>query len=521
MVLKKTITVNLTGILFTIDEDAYDLLHTYLEKIRLHFGKEPGGEEIYTDIETRVSELLQQKLSESKTIITFEDVKEVILVMGQPADMGVEDKGLEGTGSKFGNKRLFRDPEERILGGVASGIAAYFGIDPVIIRLIFVICMFFGFGFLLYLILWIVVPEARTISEKLEMKGQRVNISNIEKSFRKEISEIGDRLSNLGSQARETIRRQKETRGSAMDQTVQAVGEIVKFAFRVILIILGVALCITGLLVLFAVISFLFGWGGWIHPQDDINMLFFPSLFDSLFGSDFEFGFMQLALLLFLGIPLVSLFYSGIRMIFRIPPIRYAAIVMFNIWLISLVMVAFLTFKTVRTFQYSATIKSEIPLDSCPSDTIYLKFDDWYSDDPHKFHVGGSGDFDYVRFMPDGPVLIRPVLRIKPIPEGPMTITNISYARGKSVEIARQNAAAVTTVVHQNDSLIVITPCIPLEEGVPFRGERVRMILHVPAGKYLHFDDQFDPLLDFDIIDFPFDYTGKTFLVTRDGLKEN
>jgi len=210
--MKKTISINISGIVFNIDEDAFDKLKLYMERLKSHFRNTEGGEEIINDIENRIAELLQSKLGSEKQVITDKDIDEVIEKMGQPSDF-TEDDDQDGqeegeTTSSSQYKRLYRDPENRILGGVSSGIAAYFKIDPLWIRLLFVVFTIFpGIGILIYIILWIVVPEARTTTEKLEMKGEPVNISNIEKSISEEITQIKDKLSDLTDEAKKTFKK--------------------------------------------------------------------------------------------------------------------------------------------------------------------------------------------------------------------------------------------------------------------------------------------------------------------------
>ena len=188
--MNKTVTVNIGGIVFHIDEIAYDKLRDYLETIRNYFRGSDGSEEIVQDIESRIAEMLQEKI-QNKQVVILNDVNDVINNMGRPEDFadGMEEEGFTDMPplSSQGEikKRLFRDPDDKVLGGVCSGVGSYLGIDPAWIRIAFLIAFFvFGSGFLLYVILWIIMPEAKTTAEKLQMKGENVNISNIEKSFK-------------------------------------------------------------------------------------------------------------------------------------------------------------------------------------------------------------------------------------------------------------------------------------------------------------------------------------------------
>ena len=178
--------INLGGFPFTIDEHAYEHLSRYLETIHRHFRGSEGYEEITNDIEARMAELFQESLGERGTIITMKEVNDAIVIMGTPEDFGAEPLEEEpqprtGSSGYRPGKRLFRNPEDEVLGGVCSGIAAYFGIaDPLWIRLLFiVITISGGFGIPAYLILWAILPKAETASDRLAMRGEPINASNI------------------------------------------------------------------------------------------------------------------------------------------------------------------------------------------------------------------------------------------------------------------------------------------------------------------------------------------------------
>ena len=156
--MKKTFNINISGIIFHIDEDAYEKLSLYLKRLKQHFDKTDSGKDIIGDIENRIAELLQEKLSDKKQVITLADIDEVITLMGEPYEFSEEEETSSNSQQSYQKtygKRLFRDTDTRIIGGVCSGIAAYFNIDPLWVRLGFVLAAFSGFGFLIYLILWI------------------------------------------------------------------------------------------------------------------------------------------------------------------------------------------------------------------------------------------------------------------------------------------------------------------------------------------------------------------------------
>ena len=189
--MKKTFSVNLGNRVYNIDEDAYLKLNAYLERIESHFSDLKEREDIINDIELRISELFSERLGVNKQVITLADVDEVIRIMGDPHEISGSEEEPGGTWERSsGSKRIYRDPDDRMISGVCGGLAAYTNIDPVIMRLIFVVLLFMGIGALVYIILWIVVPEARTTAQKLEMRGDSVNASNIGNFFKDEFENV-------------------------------------------------------------------------------------------------------------------------------------------------------------------------------------------------------------------------------------------------------------------------------------------------------------------------------------------
>ena len=190
--MKITVSINLGGYSFNIDEDAYAELKSYLRNLELHFAGEESSSEILSDIETRMAELFRTKITSYKQVINIDDVSQVISVLGTPED--ISDNEGPSARDKFsspGYHRMYRDPDHRIIGGVCSGMGAYWDVDPLIIRIIFIaLVLAGGIGVLVYLILYIVLPEAKTTAQKIEMKGNPVNIHNIKDSVKREFDTV-------------------------------------------------------------------------------------------------------------------------------------------------------------------------------------------------------------------------------------------------------------------------------------------------------------------------------------------
>ncbi len=184
--MNKTVTINIAGFVYHIDEDAFNKLDSYLNAVRGSIQQE-GEEEIIADIEGRIGELFSERVDQQTGVIRMNHVDEIINIMGKPEDYIIDDEipAPQQFISSKQPKKIYRDGEKRVFGGVCSGIGHYLNVDPVWIRIIFVLLFFlYGISILVYLILWIVIPKARNTSEILEMLGEPVTISNIEKRFK-------------------------------------------------------------------------------------------------------------------------------------------------------------------------------------------------------------------------------------------------------------------------------------------------------------------------------------------------
>lgn len=204
--MKKTISVNIKGLSFTIEEDAYELLQDYLDRLENTLGIQEEGKEILEDIELRIAELFMQRLSDSKTVIERADVEQILNTLGKPEDFvefneeddSESNKVFEEANKGSTEKRLFRDEENATIAGVCAGIANYFNMDVVIIRIIFVVIFLFaGFGFPLYLILWIAVPKAKNTIDRLRMKGRPITVENVKAEVEHAAEKIKDGSRNF------------------------------------------------------------------------------------------------------------------------------------------------------------------------------------------------------------------------------------------------------------------------------------------------------------------------------------
>ena len=303
--MKKTFNINLGGIVFHIDEDAYELLDKYLSNLRIHISKEEGAEEIVHDMELRISELFSERLNERKQVVTLTDVEEIIAQMGKPEEFSEDttQDANEYIKEEKGPKRLFRDPDNKVIGGVCSGIAAYLGWDVTAVRIIFIALAlpFILNGSLIlngvviaYIIAWIIIPEANTAAEKLSMKGMKVNVENIGKTVTDGFEKVNDFVKS-------------EKPRSFLQRVGEAIVGVVGFLIKCILVI--AAICFTPVLfvVLIVFVSLLAAATGVISAVPTMLYEMMPKIDWSIVNlSPFTTSLMSISGILVIGIPIVG-----------------------------------------------------------------------------------------------------------------------------------------------------------------------------------------------------------------------
>jgi phage shock protein PspC (stress-responsive transcriptional regulator) len=235
--MNKTVSIHIQGFAFILEEQAYEVLRKYLNDLSAILQNEEGKDEILQDIELRIIELLQEKVN-AQQVVQLEVIEEIIKLLGSPEAFGEEETttsqtSAESTESMAAHKRFFRDPENPILGGVAGGVAAYFNIDVVFIRVAFVLfTMVFGSGVPIYILLWIITPVAKTASEKLQMNGRPVNVESIKTEFK----EAADRVEGKAKRWTKQLRN-----GSGLSQSARRFVDFISKAVGVFLIFWGLA----------------------------------------------------------------------------------------------------------------------------------------------------------------------------------------------------------------------------------------------------------------------------------------
>ena len=485
--MNKTTSINLGGYFFHIDEDAFRKLSNYFDAVRKSLSPD-GREEIINDIESRISELFTEKLGTSKQVIGIKEVDDIITIMGQPEDYKIEDETLKNDfHSNFAKtsttKKLYRDKENSFLGGVLSGLGHYFGVDPLWLRIIMVILFFgFGTGLVLYIILWVLIPEAVTTSQKLEMKGEPITISNIEKKVKEGFNEISDKFSNLDH---DKITSNAKNGAERIGNTLS---EIIASIFKVISKIIG------GFIVLFTTMSVI------SVVICGIAMLFFSSMPDNFiynhlhtpFSFETPIWIQGILLIIVIGIPLFFMLILGLRILStRIKSIgntiNYSLLA---IWIIGLGAVLFLTIKEISQNAYSGKKIEKIAIKIKPTDTLNIKFisNNFYSKNIYEYK-----NFEVIHDDADKEIIFSNNVSIKIAETNePIAFLQIEKsAEGSSNKNAKKTAEKIKyNVKIENNNLILDNYWIT-DLANKKHDQEVELFLYLPKGTIFKVDKNF------------------------------
>lgn len=374
--MNKTININLGGIYFHIDEIAYEKLRRYLDAINASLSSDPyGKDEIIADIEARISELLSEKIKDNRQVINEQHVDDIIKVMGQPEDYSFDEELFNSnttTSSSSPSKKLFRDGDDKILGGVSSGLGHYFGIDAIWFRIMWIVLVFGGgFGFLGYILFWILVPEAKTTAEKLQMKGEVVNLSNIERKIKEEFKEMGDRIKGTDY---------SKAKSGAQD-IVDTLGKILGTFFMVVGKFIGVLIIIIATAVILGLVVGGFSLGTFEMMGFGSEFAEYPPFF---FKSTLPVWLLITFIFTAIGVPFVFLFMLGLRIISNNAKIigKTFKLTLLGLWIVSILGLIYsgIEYSTHTAYDGFNTTNHDLPF--VLTDTLKIKMvgNDMYAD---------------------------------------------------------------------------------------------------------------------------------------------
>lgn len=474
--MNKTVNINLGGMFFHIDEDAFQKLNRYFEAVKRSLSNSTGKDEIMKDIEMRIAELLTEKNKGEKQVVGIRDVEEIITVMGQPEDYRIDDENtseepsLSYTSSKRA-KKLYRDTEKGMLGGVLSGFGHYLGIDALWLRILMVILVFtFGTGILVYLLLWILMPVAVTTTEKLEMTGEPVTISNIEKKVREEFENISDKFKSVdydkfGKHAKTGA----EKFGNNLSEVILRIFSILGKVIGAILVVSAASTLVS--LILFVIttgsISFTdFPWQNYVE-----NYIEYP-----LWGI----GLLTLGAI---GIPFFFLLILGLKLLINnMKSIGNAAkYTLLAIWVISVGALIALGLKQATQIAFDAKTVQKQKFELNPKDTLYIKFthNDYYAkniEDNHEFLIAQDSTGKQVIYSNN----IR--FHIVKTDDKTPYIQIEKEAQGKSFQEAKQRAEQIRYSFKVDGNHLIFDNYLLTEVKNKYRDQEVEIFLYLPEG---------------------------------------
>lgn len=555
--MKKNISINISGIIFHIEEDGYDILRKYLDSINAYFSSFEDNSEILADIESRIAELFLSKLSEGKQVITKDDVNSLIHTMGSVSDFKAAEEqenaggtqttkstkkekrsSSQGTTSKklyrdqkrkilggvcaglahyfnidpvwprllfallvlgsYGGlllvyiilwillpasaeleeeeevKKMFRDPEKKVIGGVASGVSVFFGIDITLVRVLFVVFTIIGgIGFLTYIILWIALPEAKSITEKMQMQGEPVTLSNIESSVKKGLNEKDNEEESLLAKI---ILFPFRLIAMIINGLAKILGPIFSMSVEILRVGFGVLITMIGIILLF---SLFFSAGAVLGVFSMGPEPFWWNMNVKGLGLPIEAMRNTFPLWVLLTgfvtalIPALFLALLGISVIVK--RVIFKPIVGWSLFVLFFICLALLSFKipqTIYSFREEGTVRQE---EQYPADGKTLVF---------KINEVGLEDYDVSS------------LRIIGQDENNIRIVKRFEAQGPTRKAAIENAETVTYQILRQDSIYTFDSNITFKDKAAFRAQRINIDVYVPYNQDIVIDKYLWDLID-------------------------
>jgi phage shock protein PspC (stress-responsive transcriptional regulator) len=488
--MNKTVNINLGGIFFHIDEDAFQKLTRYFDAIKRSLSSSSGQEEIIHDIEMRIAELISAKHTSDKQVISLKEVDEIIAVMGQPEDYRIDDESTDNPipfSTNRKTKKLYRDSENKVIGGVASGLGHYFGVSSSVFKALFLLFFFAGFGtgVIAYLVLWFVVPEALTTSEKIEMKGESVTISNIEKKVREEFETMSDKIKNVdGSSVGVQAQSAADTFISVLTKLVKGLSKIIG-----IVIVAYSAITLFGITVMTLVLTLTSSMKN--TPWENAISAFVNT--DAPFWAIILLGFLALAIPYFfflrLGLKIIS---NRVKPMGSIP--RFTLI---GVWIIAVLSLVYFGLTQVSEYFNEGKVIAKKTITCQPTDTLHVEMrSNVYYDNDFKNHENFEfiqeknflehKDFEFTQDSTGTSLIYSNNVRFR-IVQTEQTAPYLQIeksSRGKTVLDARKRADKILYTFEIKGNRIILDDYLLTQLENKYRGQEVEVFLYLPEGMF-------------------------------------
>ena len=500
--MNKTVNINIGGLFFHIDEDAYQKLSRYFDAIKRSLSNSSGKDEIMKDIEMRVAELFTERQKSDKHVINNVDVDEVVTVMGQPEDYRIDDDSETSNASQpyYGtkSKKLYRDKDRGVIAGVCTGLSHYTGIDSVWIKIFFILMTWAGgTGLIAYIILWIATPKAITTSEKLEMNGQPVTISSIEKKVREEFDSVTNKFKNvdydkMGNQIRSTSENFGNKVGNGFTTVFGAFAKVLGALIVVFSSILFLGIAVASVVMIFSSSM----------PENKIVEYISTPL-----GLETPLWAQGILFFLAFGIPMFFIIILGLKLLVtNLKSIgSIAKYSLLAIWIIAVGVLISLGINEFNQMAYSGKSVQKETINITNTDTIKVKFayNDYYSKNVN--------DRNEIRIMQDSmgnPVIYSTNVRIhlkrtdKLVP----FIQIEKEAHGKSFAEANERAKKIKYNFKIVGNELILDNYFLTDTKNKFRSQEVDIYLYMPNGIVYYPDANVENFLDGSNADFDYYY---------------
>ncbi|PKV50342.1 phage shock protein C (PspC) family protein [Aquimarina sp. MAR_2010_214] len=479
--MNKTVNINLAGIFFHIDENAYLKLQRYLSAIKRSFTDSQGRDEIISDIEARIAELFSEKIKDERQVIGNKEVEEVIAVMGQPEDYRLDEEIFEDEPNTSYQKtktsrQLFRDTTSSYVGGVSSGLSHYLGIEPIWIRLAWVLFTIFSSGafILIYIAFWIFVPEAKTTADFLAMKGEAVNISNIEKKIKEGFDDVADTVKNVDYQKYSSKVKSSST------TFFEALGDVLLFFLKIFVKFIGVILIIVAGVTLISLFIGLFTIG-------TFGFMDAPWVEYIEVGSHPEVPLWLVSLVTFfaVGIPFFFLFILGLKILIKnLKSIGTPAkLGLLGVWIFSLIGLGILGIRQATLEAYDAEVIMEekaLPITSSDTLTIKMEGNNRYAKHLHhrnNYKIKRDDEGNRVIVIQDIEIYLKASKR-----DSKVRITIEKKAEGRSYEEASKRAEELKYGYEINGNTLLLDGYAITDYANKYRDQEIKVILTLPEG---------------------------------------
>ncbi|WP_026450176.1 PspC domain-containing protein [Aequorivita capsosiphonis] len=490
--MNKTVNINLAGISFHVDEDAFGKLSRYLDAIRRSLKHDEGSEEIMQDIEARIAELFSEKVEGSTQVITLKMLDDVIEIMGQPEDYEVDDEIFEdvpphskadekarGTSRR---KQLFRDLDDKYISGVSSGIGHFLGIDAIWIRLLWVLLVVAGFGspILVYILFWILVPPALTTSDKLKMTGEPVNISNIERKFKEGFDNVADRVKNVDY---DKYGNKVKTGASNF---FDSLGEVIVVLFKIFAKLIGVLIIIVSLTTIIGLVIGFFTLGS-IDFWGNTEIAEKIAMVDT---TNAPIWLMALLVFFVVGIPFFALFVLGLKLLISnlksmSSTLKISLIV---IWALSLIGLTILGIKQATEQGYDGNYIEEQALALNTGDTLHLSM---RADKQFSYKVGRSSGLE-LKYNQDNKRVIYSndiSINIKSTKDSTGKIVIEKTAQGNNNLDAKKRAEAIDYRFTINNDNLILDGFFTTNTANKYRDQQIEITVYLPEGTILYSEE--------------------------------